>query len=190
MTYLRATMPTLMTLGNLFCGFLSVWYAVKPDDSGYIAAAWLIMAAAVFDALDGMIARLIKAQSQFGVELDSLADVCSFGMAPAILLHQYYQLPGHLGLALAFLFFACGALRLARFNTQLKGFDKAEFKGLPIPAAAGTIASLVIFDSKAFGGDANVISLFAPLTVLTALLMVSKVRYDTRGTLKEAKSDR
>ncbi len=95
MTYLRATMPTLMTLGNLFCGFLSVWYAVKPDDSGYIAAAWLIMAAAVFDALDGMIARLIKAQSQFGVELDSLADVCSFGMAPAILLHQYYQLPGH-----------------------------------------------------------------------------------------------
>jgi len=135
--------PNFVTTANLFCGFYSMIASIHGDFS---VAAWAILAAAVFDMLDGRIARLAKATSQFGVEYDSLSDLLSFGVAPAILLHQWALEPfGRLGWLAAFLYTTCGALRLARFNANSHSLPKAYFQGLPIPIAAGVVATFVIF---------------------------------------------
>ncbi|HUP55894.1 MAG TPA: CDP-diacylglycerol--serine O-phosphatidyltransferase, partial [Bdellovibrionota bacterium] len=108
--------PNIVTTANMFCGFYSIVASMKSDFS---AAAWAIVAASIFDMLDGRIARLAKATSEFGVQYDSLSDLISFGVAPAILLFQWALLPfDRLGWLAAFLFTACGALRLARFNVN------------------------------------------------------------------------
>ena len=118
--------PNIVTTGNMFCGFYSMIASIHGD---YISAAWAILAAAVFDMLDGRIARLAKATSQFGVEYDSLSDLVSFGVAPAILLYQWTLQPfERLGWLAAFLYLACGALRLARFNVMTGAFPKNIFK--------------------------------------------------------------
>lgn len=135
--------PNIVTTANMFCGFYSAISSINGD---YVGAAWAILAAAVFDALDGRVARLAKATSQFGVEYDSLSDLISFGLAPALLLHQWALAPfGRLGWLAAFLFLACGALRLARFNVTSATLPKAFFQGLPIPGAAGMVATFIIF---------------------------------------------
>lgn len=165
-------LPNLITLGSLFCGFFSIVRALAGD---FEHAAWAILAAGIFDGLDGRIARLTRTQSDFGVELDSLVDLMSFGMAPAILayswnLHAFERV----GWLACFVFVACGALRLARYNVQFTDEEKRHFQGLPIPIAAYTLVGYVIFTERvAMAGYYT----FLVLTVLLSLLMVSKVRY-------------
>jgi CDP-diacylglycerol--serine O-phosphatidyltransferase len=136
--------PNIVTTGNMFCGFYSMVASMHGD---YIPAAWAIVAASIFDMLDGRIARMAKATSQFGVEYDSLSDLISFGCAPAILLYQWALQPfDRLGWLAAFLFLACGALRLARFNVMTAVISKKYFQGLPIPMGAGMVATFIIFN--------------------------------------------
>jgi CDP-diacylglycerol---serine O-phosphatidyltransferase len=167
-------LPSLLTTGNLFCGFFAL---VLTLDQRYTEAALSIFVAMIMDMLDGRVARLMKATSRFGVEYDSLADVVSFCVAPAFLLHSF-ALRG-LGRAAwfgGFLFVICGALRLARFNVHTGTTDKRWFVGLPTPAAAAVAASTVIF----LQGDElsrAVLGAIAAATYLVALLMVSTFRY-------------
>lgn len=147
--------PNLLTAGNLFCGFLSIIYAINDAMRlanyqdvlhPYILSAWLILIAVVFDMLDGIVARLLKATSNFGIEIDSLADLVSFGIAPSIMVYLYV-LRNHekAGWLIASVFVICGALRLARFNVMTKSkTDSRYFTGMPIPAAAGVLAAYVI----------------------------------------------
>jgi len=151
-------LPNLMTAGNLFCGFaavLRIYDGAQETDflraaSDFHDAIWFILAACIFDLLDGRLARLGGHESPFGREFDSLADIVSFGMAPALLVYQIvlgeFQ---NLGWMIAFVYLACGALRLARFNcvaaTGPSHSPDKSFTGFPIPAAAGMIASLTLF---------------------------------------------
>ena len=176
--------PSILTLGSLFCGLLAGVFLMGSNPN-LIVASWLILTAALFDALDGKVSRLLKTSSKFGVELDSIADVCSFGFAPGLLAYQYISasFSSSVAIPIAFLFLACGALRLARFNVELTGFDKSVFKGMPIPTAAGILASFVIFfESNAswfnrYSSSAEPV--FPFFAVGLALLMVSSVKYDT-----------
>jgi CDP-diacylglycerol--serine O-phosphatidyltransferase len=167
-------LPSLLTTGNLFCGFFALVLTVEYR---YTEAALAIFVAMIMDMLDGRVARLMKATSQFGVEFDSLADVVSFCVAPAFLLHSFAL--KDLGRAAwfgGFLFVICGALRLARFNVHTGTSDKRYFVGLPTPAAAAVAASAVIFLQ---GDELNrvVLGAIAVATYLVALLMVSTFRY-------------
>lgn len=168
-------LPNLITTASLFCGFFSIVHSIQGE---FVVAAWAILFAGVFDALDGRVARLTHSHSDFGVEYDSLTDVASFGMAPAILAYTWtLNLFGKFGWAAAFLFFACGALRLARFNTQRLDEEKSYFQGIPIPLAAYALASYVIFHNH-WKGDIEVASyLTLFMAVGLALLMVSNIRY-------------
>src|SRR3990172_1200890 len=130
----RSIIPNLFTAMNMFAGFLSI---LNSSQGEYHYAAWLIIIAAIFDALDGAVARLTKSSSELGVELDSLSDIVSFGAAPAVLLYKSHLYSyDTVGILLAALLLLAGGFRLARFNVQLVGFEKAFFKGLPIPIAA------------------------------------------------------
>lgn len=168
-------LPNIITTGSLFCGFVSVISSIKGD---HVRAAWMILLAGVFDMLDGRVARLTRTHSDFGTEYDSLCDLASFGLAPAILAYTWtlYQFK-QFGWAAAFLFFACGALRLARYNVQSGDVERKHFQGLPIPVAAIVLASYVIFHHQWKGvvEVSSYLTLF--LTVGLALLMVSTVPY-------------
>jgi CDP-diacylglycerol--serine O-phosphatidyltransferase len=171
--------PNIVTTGNMFCGFYSMVASIHGD---YIPAAWAILAASVFDMLDGRIARLAKATSQFGVEYDSLSDLISFGCAPAILLYQWALQPfERLGWLAAFLYLACGALRLARFNVTTATLSKKYFQGLPIPMAAGTVATFIIFNQTVGWPEAgSFVSRDILVLILTfglASLMISTVKF-------------
>src|SRR5579872_2845206 len=134
-------LPSLFTLGNMFCGYQCIVYAMRGD---FETAAPFIGFAIVLDMLDGRIARLTGTESDFGLQFDSLADVISFGVAPAVLSFSWGLQPlGRLGWAACFLFVAAGAMRLARFNIQTASSDKRYFVGMPIPAAAGVPAATV-----------------------------------------------
>jgi len=136
-------LPNLLTTASLFIGFLGLTRAVQGDIT---SCALCILASCVFDGLDGKVARITNTQSEFGVQLDSLADLVAFGVVPAVMSYLWIlQDFGRLGLMAAFLFMACGALRLARFNVQTATISKKHFVGLPIPAAACTLATLVLF---------------------------------------------
>lgn len=154
-------LPNLMTAGNLLCGFAATMLIVRgtiaqelgePDlfffsQTYFHSAIWLILIACIFDMLDGRLARLGGHESDFGREFDSLADVISFGVAPAMMLYKIVLQSFAYGWAVSFLYLLCGALRLARFNciaAKSHGADK-DFRGFPIPAAAGVIASVTLF---------------------------------------------
>jgi CDP-diacylglycerol---serine O-phosphatidyltransferase len=167
-------LPTLFTVGNLFCGYLSVWCSIRGT---FQTAAILIIAAAVLDMLDGRIARLTNSASRFGEEYDSLADLVSFGVAPAVLAYSWGLADFHrLGWMASFLFVVCGSMRLARFNIQTRVADKKYFIGLPIPAAAGTIASLVLATPERLVERLWMTGLLV-LTVILSYLMISTLRY-------------
>jgi CDP-diacylglycerol--serine O-phosphatidyltransferase len=171
--------PNFVTTANMFCGFYSIVASIQSD---FVTAAWAIVAASVFDMLDGRIARLAKATSQFGVEYDSLSDLISFGVAPSVLLFQWALRPfERLGWLAAFLFLACGALRLARFNINSASQPKNYFQGLPIPMAAGTVATFIIFNhTVGWPGEYATISRNIMVLILTfglASLMVSTIRF-------------
>ena len=169
-------LPSLLTTGNLFCGFLALLLTVQ---GRYSDAAISIFVAMVMDLLDGRVARLMKATSQFGVEYDSLADVVSFGVAPAFLMYSFALAKlGRPAWFAAFLFAICGALRLARFNVFTGVADKRYFTGLSIPAAAAVLASSIVFvNSLAIEPPRGVAVAMAAGTYLVALLMVSTFKY-------------
>ena len=172
-------LPNLFTTGALFCGFYSVISAIRGD---FEAAAIAIFFAAIFDGLDGRIARLTNTQSKFGAEYDSLADVVSFGAVPALVVYTWaLNGLGKVGWSVAFVYLACAALRLARFNTQADTTDSHFFIGLASPAAACTLASAVwVCHDLGWVGDALPLEMsivMAFLTVLMGILMIANFRY-------------
>ena len=171
-------LPNLVTTAGIFAGFYSVIHAIQGD---YRKAAWAIVIAGVFDLLDGRIARMMKAQSEFGVQYDSLSDLCSFGFAPALLAYFWgLQSFGRLGWLASFVYVVCTALRLARFNVQGSSKETDYFQGIPSPGGAAVILGAVLLDQE-FGGGGHLTLLpmriaFLVLVFFTALLMVSGVR--------------
>lgn len=179
----RAVYPSIVTLGNLFCGFLAIAYIAE---GRIIPAAWLIFAGMVFDVLDGKVARLTKGSSDFGMQLDSLADMISFGVAPAFLAKVYItQDPSPVASRLAWIlclsYVVCAALRLARFNVETDHDEASHqyFKGLATPAAAGVVSSLVLSDfffTQILPMQHYKVFLLVAVSILS-ILMVSEVRY-------------
>ena len=206
-------LPNLFTAGNLFCGFLALTKIVgvdldvaNPDYTPIREALWLILLACVFDALDGRVARMGGYESPFGREFDSLADIVSFGVAPAFLVHKIvlkdvFTIKGvdhsEIGWFIASVYVICGALRLARFNClaameedrqkQEKTDHSSEFIGVPIPAAAGLVASITIFLMwmeregylEGYLAKGNWKFVLPVLLVFLSIMMVSKVKYPT-----------
>jgi len=167
--------PSVLTLGNLFCGFLSIIYNISGE---FTLAAWLIVLAAFLDAADGRLARITGSDSRFGVELDSLADLSSFGLATSVLLYRYsLNAAGIWGLMVAFAFFTCGALRLARYNVLSTDARRGKYIGLPIPATAVTLASYTIFCTAVLGREPPLWGTVS-FTLALSALMVSGVEYD------------
>ncbi len=176
-TYL---LPSLFTVANMFCGWACIVFAMRGD---YFTAAPFIGFAIVLDGLDGRVARATGATSDFGVEFDSLADVISFGVAPATLVFAWGLEPlGRLGWAVAFLWLAAVAVRLARFNIQGKEGDKRYFIGLPSPAAAGVPASTVFAYPLGFAEPGAALAAL-PIVLVPAALMVSRLRFRSFGAL-------
>ncbi|MBC7741884.1 MAG: CDP-diacylglycerol--serine O-phosphatidyltransferase [Bdellovibrionaceae bacterium] len=169
-------LPNMMTTANLFCGFYSLIFSIQGE---YKAAAIAVVVAAIFDLLDGRLARLTHATSKFGAEYDSLCDLVSFGVAPAMLMYLWALQPlGRVGMAASFLFATCGALRLARFNVQIGIVEKNYFQGLPIPMAAGIVASsFMAFNDLGWDPDEWRGWLLFSMVVLLAIVMVSNFRY-------------
>jgi CDP-diacylglycerol---serine O-phosphatidyltransferase len=166
--------PNIVTTANMFSGFYSIIASIQGD---FEKASWAILAAIIFDMLDGRIARLAKATSAFGVQYDSLSDLISFGAAPAILLYQWALAPfDRPGWLLAFFYMACGALRLARFNVMTGVVPKGYFQGLPSPAAAGTVATFIIFN-KTVGWPQDPSNLVLGLSFGIGSLMISTIRF-------------
>jgi CDP-diacylglycerol--serine O-phosphatidyltransferase len=167
-------LPTCFTVGNLFCGFFCI---VEASRGRFEIAAILIILASILDGLDGRIARLTGTTSEFGVQFDSLADVVSFGIAPAFLVARWALAPlGRVGWLVAFLYVVCAAARLARFNIQRAAVDKRHFVGLPSPPAAGVLASAA-FAVPELPEMRVVPAAAAVLVAVVALLMVSRIRY-------------
>ncbi len=185
-------LPNLLTLTSMFLGFYSIVASLNAD---YGRAAWAIMAASIFDVLDGWVARLTHTTTRFGIQIDSLSDVISFGVAPGLLVYTWtLQSFGKIGWLGAFFLVACAALRLARFNVQMSAEEKKHFTGLPTPASALVIATTVlayddivsILESLGLNRLADLFTMdywVLALTFLLAGLMVSKVTYHS---LKEA----
>lgn len=175
-------LPNLFTTAALFCGFYAI---LASADDRFGLAAVLIFTAMIFDACDGRIARLTGTTSDFGVQYDSLSDLISFGVAPAMVMYQWSlyliaaepNVPSRLGWMAAFIYCVCAALRLARFNTQVGVVDKAFFIGLPSPSAAGIVAGFVWIGTRYGWQPKNVLLVSATLLVLVGLAMVSNFRY-------------
>jgi len=168
-------LPNLFTTGNLFCGF---WAIISVFQEKYFYAAVAILLASVFDILDGKVARLSGASSKFGVQYDSLADLISFGIAPALLAYSWALRPyGRFGWLAAFLFVVCGALRLARFNVQSSSGEVRYFKGLPIPAAAAMIAFTILLYLRLIETGLVKDIVILVMIYILAFLMVSTIRY-------------
>ena len=174
----RSVIPNLFTALNMFSGFLSI---INASQGQYHYAAWLIIIAAIFDALDGAVARLTKSSSELGVELDSLSDIVSFGAAPAFLIYQIHLFNfNSIGILLSSFIIIAGGFRLARFNVQLVGFEKDFFTGLPIPINAITISSFILtYYNPDYGFIKPYSDFIIPLVLVLSYLMVSKIKYNT-----------
>jgi len=181
-------LPNLFTVSSIFCGVYAVVLATDgsiPDR--FLRAGVAILFGVLFDTMDGRVARMTKTESDFGIQLDSLADVITFGVAPAILVYKWALVPlGIVGVMVAFVFATCGALRLARFNVMATKNVKSSphFVGLPIPLGAAGIVALVLLHHHLGGGPVGM----TPAVVLTVLiisaLMVSRIRYRTFKKVK------
>jgi CDP-diacylglycerol---serine O-phosphatidyltransferase len=169
-------LPSLLTLTAIFFSFYAIICSVK--ESRFVMSAILIIISGFFDGIDGRVARLTKTTTRFGLELDSLADVISFGVAPALLMYMWALQPfDQVGWVSAFVFVACGALRLARFNVQSGTIDPKRFNGLPIPAAAAMICSTVLFFDKVGLDPANYGTTLLIATYVLSFFMVSSVKF-------------
>lgn len=176
----RIVVPSFFTLMNLFCGFLSI---ILVADGNLVLGAWLIALAGLFDALDGVMARLANATSEFGLELDSICDVVSFGVAPGFLIYSYgLNILGIPGIILSALPPICGAIRLARFNVDAKSAEIEDFRGLPIPAQAFMLAAFVLtfvnVPELFEGFEHGVAGILIPIVVIISFLMVSTIPFD------------
>jgi CDP-diacylglycerol--serine O-phosphatidyltransferase len=172
----KSVIPNFFTSLNIFCGFLAI---INAFEGKVVTASWLIFLAAVFDLLDGQLARLTKSSSSFGVEFDSLADVVSFGVAPSVLYYKaYFASMGILGIIISFFPLLFGCVRLARFNVIFGGKEKTKFVGLPIPHAAMSCASFVIFNYY-FWNEIYLSRIVIPQLIFICILMVSTVEYYT-----------
>jgi CDP-diacylglycerol--serine O-phosphatidyltransferase len=168
-------LPNALTLCGLFCGFYSILASLKGD---FTNAAWAILIATIFDGLDGWVARLTHSTTRFGIELDSLSDLVAFGVAPAVMLYNWALIPfGRTGWAVAFLYVACGALRLARYNVQMGSAESKAFTGMPIPGAATILSALVLFYYEIWGSMPVRNFYILLITFVLAVLMVSTLRY-------------
>ncbi len=169
-------LPNLFTTGALFAGFYSIVAAMNEQ---FEPAAIAIFVAMVLDGMDGRIARLTNTASEFGMQYDSLSDMVSFGLAPALIMYQWALSDiGKLGWLASFVYTASAALRLARFNTQVASIDKRFFQGLPSPAAAAVLAGMIWFGSSYGLTDGTTVLVFClPVTILVGILMVSNIRY-------------
>ena len=167
-------LPNMFTAASIFVGIFSMVSAIKGD---YELAAWLVVLALIFDALDGRVARLTNTCSRFGVEFDSLADIVSFGVAPALLIYMYIGHDfGRIGIVVSAMYVVLGAIRLARFNVTTSQIEPSVFIGVPIPTAAVFISVLVLlFEDYASMHEYKYFILIA--AVLISLLMVSNIRY-------------
>ncbi len=173
----RSVVPNLLTIANLFSGFIAIVYVSKEN---YILAAVFVLVASLFDMMDGITARLINSTSEFGVELDSLSDVVSFGVVPSFMLYKihFYQY-NDLGILISALPLICGVLRLARFNLLTSVFeDKKFFVGLAIPAGAYTIISYLIFyyNSDFFSNQTKEIFIWI-VTIFVSISMITTVKF-------------
>jgi CDP-diacylglycerol--serine O-phosphatidyltransferase len=167
-------LPNSLTLCGMFAGFYALIAAIKGD---YTQASWAVLVAAVFDGLDGWVARLTHSTTKFGIELDSLSDAIAFGVAPAVLLYRWALAPfGRVGWAAVFLFTACGALRLARYNIQMGSTERKSFTGMPIPGAALVAVTMVLFYSE-LGLEHSRSYFILVLTFVLSFLMVSTLRF-------------
>jgi CDP-diacylglycerol--serine O-phosphatidyltransferase len=179
----RAAVPSFFTLMNLFCGFLSLTQVL---DGRFEYAAWLIVLAGFFDIMDGMMARLTQGQSLFGVELDSLADVVSFGVAPSFLIYVFglseYGVPG---VVVASLPAVCGAVRLAKFNVGFSGEKSEYFDGLPIPGQAAAVVAIILnMENLAFLDpvEPGRLPLLIPIVAVLSGLMLTNIAFDAPPT--------
>lgn len=178
--------PSLITSAAFFCGFYAMVASINGD---YYIAAWVIVLGMFFDGMDGRVARLTGATSAFGVEYDSLSDLVTFGAAPAILMYNWVLQPfGKIGWMAAFLFALCGALRLARFNTQASEVTQNRFAGLPIPAAAGLLAATVLLTKGALEIEKAPAIVIVITVYIVALLMVTNIPYRTFKNLDLGKN--
>ena len=189
-------LPNLFTTGGLFGGFFAI---IAASQGRFEAACVAIFIAAVLDGIDGRVARMTNTQSDFGMQYDSLADLVSFGMAPALVMYHWALVSmkldgspfGKIGWLVAFLYAACAALRLARFNSQVAHVDKRVFVGLASPAAAGLVASFVwTFHDLGWSGSELRYAALA-VTAIAGLLMVSRIRYSSfKGSGDGPKAER
>lgn len=177
-------LPNGLTLCGMFFGFYSI---LSSFNGNFIHASWSIYIAMIFDGLDGWAARLTHSTTRFGIELDSLSDLVAFGVAPAVMVFGWTLSSfGRLGWAASFLFVSSGALRLARYNIQMGGAEKKAFTGMPIPAAAAVLATMVIFYDYMWGIDIGTNSALKTnhkdyfiliLTIFLAVMMISTLRF-------------
>jgi len=173
----RSIIPNLLTLANLFLGFTAIAYISQNE---YEMAAWILLFAGIFDVMDGIVARLVHSASPIGIQLDSLADSVSFGIAPSLMMYSvYFHSIGVLGLLMASLTSITSVVRLARFNSQATFEDKIHFKGMPVPASALFLVSYIIFyflDPRY--SDELKIPILYVIVILTAISMVSTIKFD------------
>ena len=179
MPKIKPYLPTIVSMGNLTCGFVAIIFIINKELS---YAAWLVIAAMVFDGLDGQIARMIKTKIAWGGQIDSLADMLTFGIVPAFLIGSTNAFSSNIAIwFVCFFFTLCAAIRLARHNVQ--DDSKAErceyFTGLPTTLAGGTVASLILLDSylKTTVGMPIVSKSLPSITFILGILMVSKIQY-------------
>lgn len=176
----RIVVPSFFTLMNLFCGFVAI---ILIYEGNLKFGAWLIVLAGLFDALDGFMARLTNATSDFGVELDSICDVVSFGVAPGLLIYTFaFQEMAIIGILLSALPPLCGAIRLARFNVESKFGETSYFRGLPIPVLAVMLSAFYLTFMNRLewfeGLENGVESVLIPIIILLSFLMVSTIPFD------------
>ncbi|MBI5510921.1 MAG: CDP-diacylglycerol--serine O-phosphatidyltransferase [Deltaproteobacteria bacterium] len=181
-------LPNLFTLSSIFCGFYAIILAgQEPAPEQLYRASVAVFFGVFFDMADGRVARLTRTQSAFGVQLDSLADLGTFGVAPAVILYHWaLESMGLLGVAAAFVYVACGAMRLARFNVlaaRSPGPMKY-FIGVPIPTAAGVLLALVMFHQRTFATPPGHVESILVLVLIVSYLMISNVRYRTFKDLR------
>jgi len=168
-------LPNTLTLCGMFLGFYAIIASFKGH---FIHAAWAILIANIFDGLDGWVARVTHSTTRFGIELDSLSDLVTFGIAPAILIYGWsLQAFARVGWGAAFLYVICGALRLARYNVQMGSEERKAFTGLPIPGAATVVASLVLFYNEIWGKLVGKNHFILILVFILSIFMVSTLRY-------------
>ena len=175
----RGIFPGVFTMGNLFCGFLSILSAIE-GEIGH--ACRFVLLGFFLDGLDGFVARVSNSASRFGVELDSLADLITFGLAPAVLMYQVQlQSLGKWGWMVAFVYVMCGAFRLARFNLTAKSGSHSHFEGLPIPAAAALLISYTMFCMEIWG-EVRLVRFLVVMIIVSSGLMVSSIGYENKPT--------